>query len=137
MQNTINVIFTFFFFCQWSLFCQPHQITQVIEHEWLCKLTLAVPRQHYQQAWRKCWLWWKRTHLQIKLHIIREILVPIFSQVKDYIGFSLFSLFNFCSHIFDFFFLKKILFWGLPWGLIAKTPCSQRRGPASHPCLGD
>ena len=98
------MLFSLFFF---SLFCQPHQITQVIEHEWLCKLTLAVPRQHYQQAWRKCWLWWKRTHLQIKLHIIRAILVPIFSQVKDYIGFSLFSLFNFCSHIFDFFFKKK------------------------------
>ena len=107
------ILFSLFLFsCQCSLFCQPHQITQVIEHEWLCKLTLAVTRQHSQQAWRKCWLWWKRTHLQTKLYIIRAILVPISSPVQDYIGFSLFSLFNFCSQIFDFFSFKKIVILG-------------------------
>ena len=108
-------------------------------HHWTWVALQAHPsctKTTLSTSMSKCWLWWKKTHLQTKYQIIRAILVPIFSWIKDYIGFSLFSLFNFCSQIFDFF-KKKFLFWGLFWGLIAKTPCSQCRGTASHPCLGD
>ena len=33
----------------------------------------------------------------------------------------------------EFMLNIKMDFWGLPWGLVVKTPCSQCRGSCSNP----
>lgn len=58
---------------------------------------------------RKCWLWWKKTHLQTKHQINRAILVPIFVQVKDSIALAKKFIWVLSKHLTLFLWWKDVL----------------------------
>lgn len=81
-------------------------------HHWTWVALQAHPsctKTTLSTSMSKCWLWWKKTHLQTKYQIIRAILVPIFVQVKDSIALAKKFIWVLLKHLTLFLWWKDVL----------------------------